>query len=234
MINQNVIDVGEPAEIQQHGSGFDYTTLDLTDSAMNSVIAERDKIRILYRSTQENYIEIGHALINVKSTLPHGQFGHWIDAEFGWSSATARKLIQVAEQFPEIAHPERFEMTALYALAADKVPEQIRNQFIEQADAGQPVRLKDVREAIGTSRESKSKTDPTVIELVAEIVRLMVMGYDGQGVRTKIGWGSAVKSNLFEQEIAQYEEDEQHEIAKIIAAFGDACLKAATPYLEGR
>lgn len=225
---------GTQLTISQDGQGFDYSVLGTTENILTEVIVERDKIRGLYIRSQETFIEIGHALIAVKELLPHGQFGPWLDAEFGWSQASARRFMQVAEQFPEIAHVERFEPSALYTLSANSVPDDVRYRFVERADSGHTVRLQDVREALGKSRAAMSKADPTAIELVAEIVRLMVTAYDGQGIRTKAGLGSAVKSNLFEQEIDEFPEDEQREIAKIVAAFGEACLKAAAPYLEER
>lgn len=230
--HMSVVDVGAPvAVIPENGSAFDYSTLDLTAQALSSVIAERDKVHALFARAQQNILEIGDALINVKDTIGHGNFGRWLDAEFGWSKATAGRFMQVAEQFRGISHVERFEPTALYALAAKNVPDDVRDQFIEQADTGQQIKHQDVRAALG--KERKPKPGPTAIESVAEIVRLMVTAYDGQGIRAKAGFGRAVKSNLFEQEIDEYPEDEQWEIAEIIAAFGEACLKAAEPYQRG-
>lgn len=227
------IDVETLAVVSEDGSGFDYRSLGLTDHAMNCVIAERNRVRDLFTKSQENLIQIGHALLNVKELLPHGTFGSWLDAEFGWSPSSARRFMQVAEQFPEITHVERFEPSALYALAANSVPERIRDQFIDRAESGQPVRLHDVREALGTSRNAKSKADPTTIEIVSELVRLIVQAYDDRGIRTKFGLGKVVKTNLLLEEIAAYEPEDQQGIAEIVAAFGAACVEAATPYLKG-
>ena len=73
------------------------------------------------------------------SALPHGQFGPWLEAEFGWSQSTAYNFIAAAEAFPEVSKFWKFDVSAIYALSPKSVPEEIREQFIKQAEAGEPV-----------------------------------------------------------------------------------------------
>ncbi len=122
---------------------FDYGALDPDASAY--VQAQRDRIKVLARRSAEDIVEIGTALRAVKARLPHGRFGAWLKTEFGWSHQTARRFMQVAEAFPEIAHGERFEPTALYLLAADDIPPAVREHYLAEAAGGRYVTARAVR-----------------------------------------------------------------------------------------
>jgi len=143
-------------------STFDYAVL---DGARRATVEEcRDDIRCRGRRMADDIIGIGKALRTAKALLPHGQFGPWLKAEFDWSQPTARRYMQVAEVFPEIAHAERFESTALYLLAAKTTPDEIREEFIAQAGAGHAIKAADVKHAVNRQvdarerRESREKT----------------------------------------------------------------------------
>ncbi len=122
---------------------FDYGALDPDAGAY--VQAQRDRIKVLARRSAEDIVEIGTALRAVKARLPHGRFGAWLKTEFGWSHQTARRFMQVAEAFPEIAHGERFEPTALYLLAADDIPPAVREHYLAEAAGGRYVTARAVR-----------------------------------------------------------------------------------------
>jgi hypothetical protein len=123
--------------------GFDYAALDADTRAL--VTEARDRIKVLERTTGEAIIEIGRQLIAVKASLPHGQFEPWMEVEFGWSYDTARRFMKVATVFGEKTQIASFQPSALYALASGTVPDTIREEFIERADAGEPVRYQDVK-----------------------------------------------------------------------------------------
>lgn len=135
---------------------FDYSGLD--DITAAEIIASRNRIRLLEKQTSEHIVEIGQHLIGVKGSLPHGRFGEWIEAEFGWSWSTANRFVRVAEVFGEIRQIGEFDPSALYALASGNVPDELRSEFIAQADAGEPVTHRQVQEAL---RERKPVVTPT-------------------------------------------------------------------------
>ena len=54
-------------------------------------IAER--IRSRYRRAVADIVETGRDLAQVKSALDHGEFGEWIDREFGMTMRTAQRYI---------------------------------------------------------------------------------------------------------------------------------------------
>ncbi len=105
-------------------------------------------IHRLTRRSGQDIIEIGHRLIAVKAKTSHGAFGPWLESEFGWTARTAQNFMRVAESFGDMRNGFAFEAKALYALASGDVPEEVREQFITRAEAGEPVRYRDVRDAL--------------------------------------------------------------------------------------
>lgn len=124
---------------------FDYTAL--PSDVRNIALTRRDAIKTLERRTSESLIEIGKHLIAVKDAMP-GRFEEWITAEFGWSRGTVYKFIQVANTFGPNVKNFDIAPSALYALASGNVPEEIREQFIKQAEAGEPVTHKQVQSSL--------------------------------------------------------------------------------------
>ena len=82
----------------------------------------------------------GERLLEVKAELGHGRFCRWLEAEFQWSESSAVKMMQVARTFKDVTVTDLgIGAKALYLLAAPSTPEPIREKFVEQAKAGQPV-----------------------------------------------------------------------------------------------
>jgi len=136
-----------PAELQTQPALFDYESLEPDVRA--DVQEATARLHELERRTSESIIEIGMHLLTVKAALPHGQFGDWLDVEFGWSQDTAGRFVAVAKRFGEIPQFAEFASpSAMYALASGNVPESIRTYFIERAESGEPIRHKDVVDAI--------------------------------------------------------------------------------------
>lgn len=110
---------------------FDYSQL---DTETRIVVQQRtEEIKVLVRRSAQDIIDIGNKLIDVKARLGHGNFGGWLDAEFGWTDRTARQFMAVAEKFKT----EKFSdlnigASALYLLASPSTPESVRVDAIEQ------------------------------------------------------------------------------------------------------
>jgi hypothetical protein len=115
------------------------------------------------RKTGEQIIEIGQLLIRIKQSLPHGLFGQWLEAAFGWSDRTAQKFMQVAETFGKTAHSAVLPPSALYALASPSTPEPIRAEFIERAAAGERVTHAAVKARLAERCESLHTVQPEFI-----------------------------------------------------------------------
>lgn len=117
---------------------FDYAVLDPAHARSARVASE--KIRGVMRRTVENLLEIGNELIAIKRILPHGRFGEWLAAEFGWRERMARHFMNVAERFKSAKFAEiDMDPSAAYLLAAPSTPEQVRKEALTRAENGERV-----------------------------------------------------------------------------------------------
>lgn len=135
---------------------FDYGSL---DKAARKIVEQKTaEIRDRFNRAAENIVEIGQRLIEVKAALRHGQFGEWLELEFDWDDSTARKMMQVANTFKscEIHDLKKIAASpsALYLIAADSTPEEIRSDFKRRIVGGEPVTCAEVKTAIEAAKES--------------------------------------------------------------------------------
>jgi hypothetical protein len=81
--------------------------------------------------------EIGKTLVEAKTLLPHGYFSKWLDAEFCWPERTAQRYMQVARVLGDKADTvSDLPAAALYNLAAKSTPDELRDEILEQLEAG--------------------------------------------------------------------------------------------------
>lgn len=126
---------------------FDYATL--SRDARLVVTQKTTEIRDRMGRAAQNIVEIGERLLAVKDTLGHGKFGAWLSAEFQWSYPAAARMMQVAEQFKSINLRDlTIAPSALYLLASNTTPPEVRKKFIAEAAAGKPVTHADVKAAV--------------------------------------------------------------------------------------
>jgi hypothetical protein len=149
---------------------FDYGALDAETRIV--VRQKTGEIRERARRAVQDVIEIGQRLIEVKECLEHGQFGAWLDAEFRWSERTAQNYMAVAGAFKsETVADLAISTRALYALAAPSVPEEARQEAVEQARNGHRVGHTDAREIVDRHRPQPARpTPPPVVRSEARPV----------------------------------------------------------------
>jgi hypothetical protein len=184
-------------------------TLTTTDRA--DIAEHADAIRRLASRSGQDIIEIGQHLIAVKERIGRGKFDAFVADEFGWSRTTAYQFIQVAESFGNRPEFGRLGPSVLYALASGDVPEEVRERFLAQANAGDPVRLADVRNAttativparvVMTRRDgSQFEVDETGLMEVADMLADMETGEIVEDMPEIIGASQAqalkIKSKL--------------------------------------
>jgi hypothetical protein len=102
--------------------------------------AEASRIRKMVNITTEAIIGIGAALISIKQSLEHGQFGDWVEAECGFGLRTAENYIK-ASQFAEgktkcVSH---LHPATVYRLAANSAPPPIVQAVLDRASNGEIV-----------------------------------------------------------------------------------------------
>ena len=87
------------------------------------------EIRFYKAQTVQSVIEIGRCLTEAKGLLEHGQWMTWLEQNVEISDRTARKYLQLAEQFSNRPPVANLTYTKLLALLA--VPEEAREEFLE-------------------------------------------------------------------------------------------------------
>jgi hypothetical protein len=134
--------------------GFNYDLLEGKIAEQARSTAERIRGRL--RKTLEDLIEVGGDLLEVKEALPHGQFGAWLKAEFGWSERTAQNFMSVAERFKSAKFAELpIQPSAAYMLAAPAVPDEARQVAVEKAEAGEEITVATAREIVAEAKKKK-------------------------------------------------------------------------------
>lgn len=136
--------------------GFNYDLLET--KVAHQVRNSADRIREKVKKTLEDIIEVGNDLVAVRDALPHGQFGPWLRAEFGWTERTARNFMAVAERFgpkTEMISDLTIQPTAAYLLAAPSAPDEAREAAIERAEAGEQITTAVAKEILAETRKRK-------------------------------------------------------------------------------
>jgi hypothetical protein len=121
----------------------------------NDLAGHAAAIRTFSKHIVEDVIEIGRHLTKAKAIVGHGNFGNWIDQEFGWSDRTALNFMHVYEM--TLSNPKHVSdldlpMSALYLLAAPSTPEEARTEIIERAEAGEQVSSAEVKETVAQAK----------------------------------------------------------------------------------
>ncbi|MDB9371995.1 DUF3102 domain-containing protein [Nodularia sphaerocarpa] len=125
-------------------ASFDYGIL--TPEQRSLVEQRTSEIREQLRKTAQDIWEIGESLAEVRAQLKHGQFETWLKAEFGWSRRTAYNFINVYETFGNRANLAQIDIatSALYLLAAPSTPENLREQYLQEAKTGKRITHKEL------------------------------------------------------------------------------------------
>jgi len=119
-------------------SGYSYSQL--PDSVGKVVRTLASNIKARLKKTAEDIIATGRDLIVVKESLEHGEFGKWLDAEFGWKERTAQNFMRVAEVFKSAKIADLpIRQSALYLLSQPSTSQDARDAAIDRAKKGESV-----------------------------------------------------------------------------------------------
>lgn len=129
---------------------FDYAVV--PEASRELVKIKTVETKILVRQTAHGIIEIGKNLIEVKNAIGHGNWLPWLDAEFGFSDETARKFMNVASKFQPSLNLD-ITPSALYLLAQNSTPDEVRQTAIEMAESGETPTAKEIKELKAKNKE---------------------------------------------------------------------------------
>jgi hypothetical protein len=125
------------------------------------LVEQANAIRGLVTQIRQDVVEIGRRLTKCRDDVGHGNWCVWVETEFSWSERTALNYMRVfklaqskSANFADLSLPT----SALYLLAAPSTPTEVQNEFIERAEAGEVIKLAEVRTRIAAS----AKTDAPI------------------------------------------------------------------------
>ncbi|MBD2252787.1 DUF3102 domain-containing protein [Nostoc parmelioides] len=159
-------------------TSFDYSIL---SPEQRSLVEQRtSEIREQLRRTAQDIWEIGQSLAEVRAQLKHGQFETWLKAEFGWSRRTAYNFINVYETFGNRANLAQIDIatSALYLLAAPSTPQNLREQYIEEAKAGKRITHKELVQNIKHQQEKVAEKPELTPTSPSEIIAIIPNSID--------------------------------------------------------
>jgi hypothetical protein len=117
------------ADTPAQPTAFDYA--ELTEDVALSVRQSADRIRRRERDAVEAIFAIGRELISAKAALPHGRFGPWREAEFGWSERSAQRYMRAVEALGDEADTASvLGAAAIHALAARSTPQPVATRSL--------------------------------------------------------------------------------------------------------
>lgn len=110
-------------------------------------------VRLLSRHVATDILTIGRHLLNARAVLGKG-FPRWIEQHFAFGLRDVARMIRVAAVFAAVPKPtlDRFDPTALYALAERSAPPAVRAAALEAAEQGRKVTVVAARAMIAAAR----------------------------------------------------------------------------------
>jgi hypothetical protein len=141
------------ADVLPLEKGYEYDKLD--SGLAQKIRYATARMRERMKRSLENILALGQDLLEVEKSLPYGEFGRWLDAEFAWTRRTAEHLKSVAcwlSASCEIISQLRILPTAAYLLAASSTPAIARQEALQRAGAGERITPQVARAIIAWAR----------------------------------------------------------------------------------
>jgi len=115
-----------------------------------------DAIRAELHTSAVAAVDIGKHLHDIKDKFPHGQFGAWVSAEFGWSHRTANDFMNMHRLVKEQGEFIDLPLKALRALSAPSVPESVKQAVLDKIENG---KAPDADSIIASIKQDKPAKD---------------------------------------------------------------------------
>lgn len=150
---------------------------------MNEIVTSRDveivtaEIMTIKRQTQQVLItaaiEIGRRLTEVKSMIPHGEWGKYLEERVDYSQSTANNLMKIYREygsgqdslFDNFANSQTFaNLSYTQALALLSIPAEEREQFAEENDVASKS-TREIQELIRQHEEQATQINQLQNEL---------------------------------------------------------------------
>jgi len=120
------------------------------------------RIRFLRKRATEHAVEMGQALIDVKSRLPHGEFVKWVEAQCGFKIRMAQDLMKLArETAPGSDLAAIMTPSTLRIYVANRSRPAVQDLVKARAAGGQRVSRKELLTLIGNEQTHGSASKQT-------------------------------------------------------------------------
>ncbi|MBU3111972.1 DUF3102 domain-containing protein [Clostridium lacusfryxellense] len=129
------------------------------------------EILILKQQTAQSMIEIGKRLIIVKESLPHGEWGKWLEEKVDFKQTTASKFMRVAKEFSNFHTYEDLTQSKIFALL--DLPQEQRETFVKDNPVDE-MTTRELQKAIKENQdlEEKLKESREFNKKASELVNL--------------------------------------------------------------
>ena len=126
-------------------------------------------IRTLCKRVTKDIIEIGRRLYVVKDLVLHDKWGDWLEKEFAWSEGTALNFMRVFKFAEERKNKNFTDLdiadleiapSALYALARKSTPDEVVDEMMARAEAGEAITNSTMQEALAKHAETNKAEQP--------------------------------------------------------------------------
>jgi hypothetical protein len=188
---------------------FDYSTLpaDVAAEAMATAKSIRNRTRFVI-------VSVGDSLTKIKMRLPHGMFGKWLSAEFGWTERTAQNYMSAAALASKCETVSVLRPKTLYLLAAPATPEPVRQVVIDRFNAGEVIPDRAIKEMVNDARYEAQET----ARKTEQAARLSTLSPSASAQRTRSQREKERAERDAEREREQLErEANTQEVARILA-----------------
>lgn len=130
---------------------FDYSGLDL-----DAAVTARNTADRIHARLKAFHIDIGRDLLAVKTMMPHGQFGAWLEAEFRMSHRTAERYMNAAQFLKDKSDSvSHLSPTSLYALSSSSANITIVNEIVAEIDAGKSVSTAEIKKRLAGATKAQ-------------------------------------------------------------------------------
>lgn len=190
ILAQHAFAGGMSATLLVHNN-FDYNILapDIASMAAAAAVEIRT-------STSRQITEVvasSKLLLTVKAALPHGTFGKWLVAEFGWTERTAQNYMRAAETYGSNTKcVSDLPLKTIYQLQAPTVPESVKADVFSMAERGErppevavKTMIAEAPSGNGTKRGGRRRTRQS--EPNAAAVQQEIQGAQGGGTGSSSG-----------------------------------------------
>jgi hypothetical protein len=118
----------------------------------------------LKRAAEDIFV-IGRELSAIKENFPHGEYGRWLDIEFGLSDRMAQRFVNVYARLGFKSDKlSVLPPSTLYLLSAKSTPDTVIEDIEKQIDAGERLSVAYVEQTIAEAKSRIKPTSEAVIE----------------------------------------------------------------------